>query len=543
MTSKRDLKRAVEAARAQRLDEAIAILRVTLERQPDQFQARSLLLQLLWQSGDREGAGSELESLLRHASGDRTLIDQLAALLLRLGQPLQPALRAYQVYRDQNADSATAAYNHAWYLAKDGQAEAAIDSYRQAIDLGIDKPEEARLNIATICMDQLRDPGQARQHLQQALDTNPGYTAAWFNLGNLAERSGDLESARSHFARCLELEPDNLTALSRLGDLQSFERADDPLLQRMAAAAQHGRSADLSFALGRAYDRLGQYAQAWQCFEGGNELDRHRVPPYDRVATEMLFRRIREACQHDWLARFGGESHAPVFICGMFRSGSTLLEQILAAHPRFVAGGESEFFPRLVARELPDYPDGLEALSPKRVEKWRQRHADYVAKFVADGPRLTDKRPDNFLHAGLIKAIVPAAKIVVTERDWRDMAVSIFATRLGHGQNYALRLEDIRHYIDLQEQLVDYWAELLGPDLIRIRYEELVERPREVTSRLLQALGEQWDERCLSFATVDSPVQTASSLQVREPLHARSVGRWRNYHAAFEAAFGPIPGP
>jgi tetratricopeptide (TPR) repeat protein len=539
MNAKHDLTSALEAARGQRLDQATAIVRDILQRQPDQHQARMLLVQCLWQLGNSDGVRSELETLLRRARSDRSLIDQVAALMLRLGASLQPALLAYEAYRAKYPGSALAAFNHAWYQARDGQAEAAIESYLRAIDLGIERPEEAHLNIATVCMDQLRDSERARRHLQQALGAHPGYAAAWFNFGNLAEQSGDFEAARSHFARSLELEPGDLTALSRLADLHRFEEPGDPLLQRLAAAARNGRNADLSFALGRAYDQLGEYELAWRCFEAGNGRDRERLPPYDRTATEGRFRHIIAKCNRDWLARFEGRSHAPVFICGMFRSGSTLLEQILAAHARFVASGESEFFPRLLARELPDYPAGLSAISPELAGNWRRRHAEYAVKVAADGLRLTDKRPDNFLHAGLIKAVLPSAKIIVTDRDWRDTAVSIFATRLGAGQNYALRLEDIRHYIALQRELVDHWAELLGPDLIRVRYEELVEDPRKVVGNLLQALGEAWDEACLSFATVDSPVRTASSLQVREPLYARSVGRWRNYRPAFEAAFGP----
>jgi tetratricopeptide (TPR) repeat protein len=538
MTSKHDLKRAVDAARMQRFDEAIGILRSVLARQPDHFQARFLLVQCLGQLGDREGVRSELEPLLHHARSDRSLIDQSAALVLRLGEPLQSALRAYRYYRSEHPDSAMAAFNHAWYQARDGQSEAAIHSYLCAIENGIDRPEEAHLNIATVCMDQLRDSERARRHLQLALDANPGYAAAWFNFGNLAEQSGDFEAARGHFSRSLEIDPGDLTALSRLADLHRFEGTDDPLLKRIATAARDSRNADLYFAQGRAYDQLGEYDSAWHCFETGNELDRKRIPSYDRTATEARFLRIIEGNNRNWLDRFEGHSHAPVFICGMFRSGSTLLEQILAAHPRFVAGGESEFFPRLLSRELPDYPEGLSTITPELAGSWRRQHAEHALKFAADGLRLTDKRPDNFLNAGLIKAVLPSAKIVVTDRDWRDTAVSIFATRLGAGQNYALRLEDIRHYIGLQRTLVDHWAELLGPDLIRVRYEELVEHPREVVGNLLQALGEYWDESCLSFATVDSPVRTASSLQVREPLHARSIGRWRNYRSVFEAAFG-----
>jgi hypothetical protein len=159
-------------------------------------------------------------------------------------------------------------------------------------------------------------------------------------------------------------------------------------------------------------------------------------------------------------------------------------------------------------------------------------------KLLGDSFRLTDKRPDNFLYIGLIKAVLPLAKFVVTERDWRDVATSIYSVRLGPGQNYATRLENIRHYIGQQTRLIDYWESLLGPDLLRVGYEDLVLQPQQTITRLLADLGETWDERCLSFHELKNSVRTASVWQVREPLHSQSIGRWKDYETRFVDAFG-----
>jgi LPS sulfotransferase NodH len=222
----------------------------------------------------------------------------------------------------------------------------------------------------------------------------------------------------------------------------------------------------------------------------------------------------------------------------MFRTGSTLLEQVLSAHPGFTAGGESDFFPRLVLREFHDYPEGIDEITSGEIQSWKEIQVNHSNRFSAGSTRLTDKRPDNFLYIGLIKAILPSAKFVVTERDWRDVALSIFSTRLGAAQNYSTGLEDIRHYIGLQERLVNHWQSILGNDLIRVGYEDLVEQPRETIGNLLSALGEDWDERCLSFEKLDNAVKTASVWQIREPFHSRSIGRWKNYETYFEEVFG-----
>jgi len=245
-------------------------------------------------------------------------------------------------------------------------------------------------------------------------------------------------------------------------------------------------------------------------------------------------------CGREWFEKMQ-DSHAggdPVFICGMFRTGSTLLEQVLAAHPRFTAGGEREFFPRLVQKEFHDFPEGLEQITVEELQTWRAQSESQSTRITGASTRLTDKRPDNFLYVGLIKAIVPAAIFIVTERDWRDVALSIFSTRLGATQTYATDLADIHHYIGLQKRLVDHWALFLGDDLVRVTYEDLVGQPRATLGGVLNKLGEDWDERCLAFEKLDTMVKTASVWQVREPLHSRSIGRWQNYRPYFEEVFG-----
>lgn len=538
MKTTRKLQLAVDAIQNNRPEEAIAILQAVVAHMPDNKQARWMLAQCLDARNDVEGAQQELVECLQHAADDLNLIDQVASYLLSHARPLKPALDAYRSYLERKPDAAGAVFNYAWYLGKDEQFESAVGMYLRALELGIDSPEEAHLNIANICMDRLGDDAAARKHLLEAIELRPGYFGAHYNLGNLAEQDGDREGAAAHFEICLESDPANEAALARLGDVHRFTEYDDPLLEWMAETGQSSRNSDLHFALGRAYDSLSEFEKAWQHMRRANELDREDQPQYDADASRDRIERIIAKCSAGWLSRFGGGSHRPVFICGMFRTGSTLVEQMLAAHSAFSPGGEQEFFPRLVARNLPRYPEGLDGITAEQISEWREQHGS-LSQRLAGTARMTDKRPDNFLYIGLIKAILPSAQFVVTERDWRDAAVSIFGTRLGPSQSYATRLEDIRDYLGLQRRLIDHWASLLGGDLFRVRYENLVMQPRETLEGLLQALGEEWDERCLSFDSLDNKVRTASAWQVRQPLHPKSIGRWRNYRRPFEEAFGP----
>ena len=481
---------------------------------------------------------SDIQSLLKRAGNNLVAIDQIANHLLKNRLPLRHVLRAYKKYLVYKPASANAAFNYAYYLSKDGQFEAAVDMYLRSLKAGIASPEEVHLNIANIYMDHLEDGGKAKSHLQRALGLNSTYASAYYNMGNLSEQEGDRIEATRCFKQCLKFDPANEAALARLADAHRFVNKDETLFTRLVAAAGKSNNSDVHFALGRTYEQFAEFQLAWQHFLKANTLDRATLPAYRPEQTETTFRRIISQCSAQWLQRFQGTSNESVFICGMFRTGSTLLEQVLAAHPGFIAGGEREFFPRLVAKRFHDFPNDLDKLSIKNVHSWKKQHDAQSKILFGDSTRVTDKRPDNFLHIGLIKAVLPSARFIVTERDWRDVATSVYSTRLGPMQNYAISLKDIRHYIGLQKELIDHWQSILGSDLIRVQYEDLVTEPRQTITAILEGLGESWDESCLLFHQLRNSVQTASVWQVREPFHAKSVGRWRNYQAQFEKAFG-----
>lgn len=537
-----ELQQAATAIRRLQFEEANALLSRLLASQPGNLQARWLLVQSLESQKESDSALEQLRLLLVHVKKDLPAIDQIAGHMRQRQYPLDHVLRAYKKYLASQPNSANAAFNYAYNLSKTAQFEIAIKQYERALELGISAPEEVHLNIANICMDHLHAHDRARAQLEKALARNPNYSSAYYNLGNLSEQEGKREEARSNFEKCVQIDPANESALARLADTQKIERRDAPLLTRLVASARNSNNSDVHFALGKAYEQLGDFEMAWQHFSRGNALDERTMPPYEPADVEADFDRIATQCNREWLRQCEDSSSEPVFICGMFRSGSTLLEQMLASHPGFVAGGESEFFPRLVAREFPDYPQGLDSISEKTLRTWQQQHAEQSAKLFGESVRLTDKRPDNFLYIGLIKAVLPAAKFVVTERNWRDIATSVYSVRLGPSQAYATSLMSIRHYIGLQTRLINHWESALGADLMRVRYEDLVLEPQETVTELLEWLGESWDESCLSFHELRNNVKTASVWQVREPLHNKSIGRWKNYEQQFVDALGSHPG-
>lgn len=524
------LTHAALAFRAGRLEESKRLLEGVLEI--DRYNQQSLwgLVRVCEAQGDPAGAIEFLLQLAQVAPDDMSILEEITARS-STPQQIDRALALYRLYLQRNS-VADGHFNYAYLLARTGEAESAVASYQQAIDLGAERPEEIELNIATVYSQQLRDDVSAEKHLHNAISMKEDYVPAFFNLGCIAEQRGDRQVALARFSTCLDIQPDYLPALVRLADAQQFSDESTPLLVRLREIGQENEDPDLHFALGRAYEQCGNYSAALGHFERANSVDRANYVKYETSLVEAHFDAIKQQLDAAWLAQHAIDNPAePVFICGMFRSGSTLVEQILAAHSSFTPAGEREFFARLITKHLPEYPIGCASLTEDLKRQWARNYQDESERVFGCDTRLTDKRPDNFLYLGLIKALFPRAKIIVTQRAWRDIAWSIFATRFGPGQHYATSIEATRHYIDLQADLMTHWQSLFGDDIFVVKYEELVQSPQESIVELLNFLGEPWEESCLRFDSLKNTVRTESVWQVRQPLYTSSIGRSDPYLA------------
>jgi hypothetical protein len=218
----------------------------------------------------------------------------------------------------------------------------------------------------------------------------------------------------------------------------------------------------------------------------------------------------------------------------MFRSGSTLVEQLLGRHPDVTPGGELEFIPAIVRENLLPYPRTLSEASPERLDLLREKYLGEARRLYPEAARVTDKRPDNFVHIGLIKALFPCARIVHTVRQPLDNILSVFFLYFGDDVRYSDTLDHIVHYYAQYRRLMDHWRERFGADIHDVAYDRLVAEPRGEMERLLAFCGLDWDDACLDADSAGSAVRTASNWQVRKPLHQRSSGRWRNYERELE---------
>jgi Tfp pilus assembly protein PilF len=473
------------------------------------------------------------------ASSDIRALLRDAVLLERAGR-LAEAEAAYVHLLSRWPDLPDSWYNLALLQRRAGRFDAALASYQQALDRGVSQPEEVHLNRGVIYSDHLRQDAAAERELQAALALNPNYVPALLNLANLREDFGRREEAQKIYERILAIDPRSREALARYANLLTPSGPDDPLIGRLQEAiadrdTQPVERASLGFALGKTLDACGAYDQAYDAYVLANDASRKSAGShtalYDRRRHELLVDELIAAFTRERRSVASSSAACPIFICGMFRSGSTLTEQVLAGHSRVAAGGEIGFLPSIVRTALAPFPAAMARATQQQLDLLGARYLEVLSGLFPGAEHVIDKRPDNFLYIGLIKSLFPNAKIIHTTRDPLDNCLSIFYLHLDHSMGYALDLMDTGHYYVQYRRLMSHWKSLYGADILDFDYDALVREPRPAVERLLAFCGLEWEESCMSFHRVTNAVKTASVWQVREPLYRRSSGRWRHYAA------------
>jgi len=292
------------------------------------------------------------------------------------------------------------------------------------------------------------------------------------------------------------------------------------------------------FALGKAYEDRMEFDRAWAYYQEGNSKQRASVS-YDPVQTESMNDRLVRIFDRDFLQSRTGSGladPAPIFILGLPRSGSTLLEQILASHSQVEGTSELPYVSRVAGWLNRNRVDGInypEAVRELRAENFLSLGKDYLQLAHmhrrSGAPRFIDKMPNNFPHVGLLALILPEAKIIDARRHPLDACLSCYRQLFAKGQNFTYDLTEIGEYYLQYQRLMDHWADVLPGRVLTVQYEEVVSDFPNQVRRLLEFCGLPWEDACLRFYESDRPVRTLSSEQVRQPIYDRSVGHWRAY--------------
>jgi tetratricopeptide (TPR) repeat protein len=387
---------------------------------------------------------------------------------------------------------------------------------------------------------------EALEAYQRAADLHPQEVGLRISVGHVQKTLGRRHDSEASYKRALRMDPGRAEAWWSLADLKnySFSDAEVITMQQLLASDARGRSseAQLNFALGKACEQRGQYAQAFIYYERGNAR-RRLDAPFDIERFERRSARIRgffDAAFFAARAGSGEPSPAPIFIVGLPRSGSTLVEQILASHSSVEGTMELPNILNMV-RQFDDmvatrdgYPQSVGQVPPAQLAALGGRYLKETAPLRSGRAHFTDKLPNNFSHLGLIHAILPNATLIDARRHPMDACFSTFKQYFAEGQTFSYDLEVLARYYRCYLCFMDHWDAVLPGKVLHVQYEQLVQDTEATVRRLLEHCGLPFEPACLRFHETQRSVRTASAEQVRQPIYTSALGYWRHFASELE---------
>jgi tetratricopeptide (TPR) repeat protein len=495
--------------------------------------------QLLAAAGRREQAiASYRQALALNPRYVEALIN-LANLLGDLGEPSE-AVSLYRKAIEADPRRASSHCSLGNVLTELGRLDEATVSFRQALALQSDYVQ-AQLGLGTAARMQGRT-AEAEASCQAALAIEPQNVEALLLLGELRADRGRFSEAQQLFQRALAIDGESPFVYSSIVAHRKMTQEDSAWLTGVAALLARplplAQEIRLRYALGKYFDDLACYDEAFGSYRQANDLTRRYRSRYDPRKLTQRVDRIIGHFDAAFLRQRHSEtdpSELPVFIIGMPRSGTSLTEQILASHPAVFGAGELPFWNRAFntfeAASLKG--DSIATLISAMAHDYLQR----LRALSTTALRVVDKMPANFLYAGLIHAAFPRARIIHMQRDPRDTCLSIYFQNFFNMAAYANDLEHLAHYYREYLRITGHWRSLLPSSaFLEVPYESLVADQEGWTRRMVEFLGLPWDPKCLDFQDTERVVITASRWQVRQRITSASVGRWRNY----EKHLGPL---
>ena len=523
-----------------RLDAAAEAFRRAVQRDASLYVA-SYNLGLAARALNRpDAAARHFEQALAVRPDFPDALQALGAVLHAVGR-YPAAIRQFQRLAELRPDDPVAHTSLGASRQMLGDLEGALGCYRRAVALAPDYAD-AHNNLGTV-LQGLRRMDEAEASFTRALELAPGHADALAGLAATLDRRGDYQGALETLQPWLDAErasPElNITGAQvyhHLGRHEEGAALLEAMLQRGDLSA--GARQRSHFALGDLHDALEHFDSAFEHYARANASKpvRFNRDEYRRDVERLLD--VFDADAGPPIPATGLADDRPVFVLGMPRSGTSLVEQILASHPAVAGAGELTDLPR-VAMALGDgsatYPDNLRALAPDDLTAAANDYLSVIAGIAPEAARVVDKTPANYLFAGLIQRLFPRARIIHCVRHPLDTALSCFFQNFaGQGIPFSYRLEDIALYLNEYLRVMAHWRDTLPSPMTEVVYEELVTDQERVSRELVAALDLEWDPACLGFHRADRVVATASHAQVRQPMYARSVGRYRRYAGHLE---------
>jgi tetratricopeptide (TPR) repeat protein len=547
------------------LRQAETIYRRILQTSPDHPDALHLLGLMARQEGDHESA-VELISRAAH-------INPVAPVYFNLGNAyqsldrLEDAADSFRRAVALNPEYVSALNNLGIVLQQQGQMEAAINCFREALqlqpgyaelysNLGDALRENRQFEIALECIQQaiqlkpdffnahlnlgkvFHDLGQSKEALasfQHALSLNPNHAETHLAMAGTYSAEGKFEAVGEHIDKALQLAPDNPEAWASIAFSKKLTLEDkawaEKALSFLKTRLKPRVEIHLNYALGKYYDDTHQYESAFPHYSRANQSQKCLNEAFDRASHRNLVDSIISANTPERMQRQiegGNPSHRPVFIVGMPRSGTSLMEQILASHPDVFGAGELRFWSLEANRYFPDMSAWYD--DARQLREISSRYETEISQHSSSASRVVDKMPANFLNLGMIHAAFPSARIIHMQRNPADTCLSIYFQGFSEHHAYSNDLDDLAFYYREYRRLMNHWREVLPPGIfLDVPYEGLVEDQENWSRHVVSFLGLEWNDSCLNFHETNRRVGTASNWQVRQKIYKTSKARWLNY--------------
>tara|TARA_B100000700_G_C15007989_1_gene839537 strand:- start:489 stop:2042 length:1554 start_codon:yes stop_codon:yes gene_type:complete len=432
------------------------------------------------------------------------------------------------------------------YRIKENYTESELN-YKKAISLDKNavEPKNNLGNLYSI----MNKHSESIECYKDAINIKPNFFASHYNLGIIYKNSGDFKKAKEHLKKSIDLNKNFYTAHRSLSELIKYKLSENHLnlLNNLYKDQEIGkkRKTELVFALGKANEDLGNYKKSFTYFKEANELRNNQIK--FNINNEIkLFSSIKNIFNKKNISKLKKVSTSdvtPIFILGMPRSGTSLIEQIVSSHKEVYGGGELNAMDNLTKKNIikgndPYLIKNIENLDVKLLNKIAKNYIQTLKKISNSSEKVTDKLPINFKWIGLIKCIFPNSIIIHCIRNPKDTCFSIYKNYfVNTNLDFAYNLTDLCKYYKLYIDLMKHWKKIMPKSIIDVKYENIVNNPEKEIKKLIKSCKLNWDKNCLKFYNNKRYIKTASDTQVRRKIYKSSLDSWKNYKSDLESVF------
>ncbi len=423
-------------------------------------------------------------------------------------------------------------------LKAESRFDEALVQYYDAVEI---RPDSISYSNIGYTLQRLGRLDEALSCYQKSLEIKPDDVRVHNLIGDTYQQLGFMQKADNSYKRALAIDPVYTAALQNLARLQTHTEHDE-IIQSMEQVFSDPNTSELgkmnlAFGLGKSFEDLQRYDKAFAYIEFGNTSRRKEIQ-FSIDQVKQQFENLKKLFVPDFFEQLqgaGSPDPSPIFVLGMPRSGTTLVEQILASHPDIYGAGELGYLADTIETNFGEIDDikTMDTIRESGPDTFLWSGEDYIKsirKLSQSSKLITDKMPGNFQHIGMIKLMIPNAKIIHCCRDPKDTCLSIFKTQFVEGGlDYAYDQQELGRYYNLYQNLMAHWSTVLPDFIFHIQYENLIADQENESRALIDFCGLDWNEDCLEFHKTDRAVQTASVAQVRKPIYNGSVQLWKRY--------------